>query len=56
MNILNPKFRWVPSSSTNVADTFRRYGFKPTTDAERKAAQERLHHPMPRLRSVKVAK
>lgn len=41
--ILDPKFKYVPSASTNIADTFRRAGWKPMTEAERKRAQERLH-------------
>lgn len=41
MNILNPKFKYTPSLHTDVSQTLRRFGFKPTTEAERKARQEK---------------
>lgn len=54
MRLLNPNFPYVSSANTNVADTFRRFGFKPTSEAERKAAQQRLHATKrPSLRAVK---
>ena len=42
MRILDQKFRYVPSEATNVAATWKRFGFRPTTDVERRARQARL--------------
>jgi hypothetical protein len=42
MRLLDSRFKYVPSTSTNVAQTWRRFGFRPTTDAERSARQRRL--------------
>ena len=36
-SILDPSFRYVPSVATSVASTWRRVGWRPTTDEERKA-------------------
>jgi hypothetical protein len=36
-SILDPSFRYVPSIATSVASTWRRAGWRPTTDEERKA-------------------
>lgn len=41
--LLDPRFKYRNSDDTNVADTFKRFGFKPTTEADRRKAQERLH-------------
>lgn len=41
MRLLDPGFRYVPSANTNVAATWRRFGYRPTTDAERRARQSR---------------
>jgi hypothetical protein len=35
--ILDPAFRYVPSFATSVAATWRRFGWRPTTDEDRKA-------------------
>jgi hypothetical protein len=35
-SILNPSFRYVPAAATSVAETWRRFGWRPTTDQERK--------------------
>jgi hypothetical protein len=43
MKMLDAKFRYVPSAHTNVAATWKRFGFRPTTEAERRARQTRLH-------------
>jgi len=40
-SILEQSFRYVPSVSTSVADTWRRFGWRPTTEDERKARQPR---------------
>ena len=36
-SILDPSFRYVPSVATSVASTWRRAGWRPTTDEERRA-------------------
>jgi hypothetical protein len=36
-SILDGSFRYVPSKDTSVADTWRRFGWRPTTDADRQA-------------------
>jgi hypothetical protein len=41
MRLLDPGFRYVPSANTNVAATWKRFGYRPTTDAERRARQNR---------------
>lgn len=41
--LLDPRFKYRNSAQTDVLETLKRFGFKPTTDEERKAAQERLH-------------
>jgi hypothetical protein len=41
MRLLDPGFRYVPSAHTNVAATWKRFGYRPTTDAERRARQAR---------------
>jgi hypothetical protein len=35
-SILDTSFRYVPSVSTSVADTWRRFGWRPATEAEGK--------------------
>jgi len=34
--ILDESFRYVPAVATSVAETWRRFGWRPTTDEERK--------------------
>jgi hypothetical protein len=41
MRLLDPGFRYVPAANTNVAATWRRFGYRPTTEAERRARQSR---------------
>jgi hypothetical protein len=53
MNILNPRFKYRNSQNTSVADTFRKFGFKPVTEAERKARQEKLHEPPANVTQLK---
>jgi hypothetical protein len=36
-SILDPAFRYVPSFATSVAATWRRFGWRPTTEEDRKA-------------------
>ena len=35
-SILDPAFRYVPSFATSVAATWRRFGWRPTTDEDRR--------------------
>lgn len=44
MRLLDAQFRYVPSVKTNVAATWARFGFQPTTEAERRARQTRPYH------------
>jgi hypothetical protein len=37
MRLLDPRFKYVSSAKTDISATWRRYGFRPTTDAERRA-------------------
>jgi hypothetical protein len=39
MRLLDPRFRYVPAAHTDVSSTWRRFGFRPTTDSERRARQ-----------------
>jgi hypothetical protein len=36
-SILDDSFRYVPAAATSVAETWRRFGWRPTTDEQRKA-------------------
>lgn len=47
MRLLDSRFKYVPSTSTNVASTWRKFGFRPTTEAERSARQRRLQTSTP---------
>jgi hypothetical protein len=40
MRLLDPRFVYTPSHSTNVRRTFERFGFRATTQAEREARQK----------------
>jgi hypothetical protein len=35
-SILDDSFRYVPAVATSVAETWRRFGWRPTTEEERK--------------------
>ena len=39
-SILDASFRYVPSVATSVASTWRRAGWRPTTDEQRKARRQ----------------
>jgi hypothetical protein len=39
MRLLDRRFKYVPSAKTDIAATWRRFGFRPTTEAERRARQ-----------------
>ena len=36
MRLLDRNFKYIPSSETDVANTWRRFGFRPTTEKERR--------------------
>jgi hypothetical protein len=40
-SILDPSFRYVPALETDVAATWRRFGFDPRRNAERRAGRRR---------------
>jgi hypothetical protein len=35
-SILDESFRYVPAAATSVAETWRRFGWRPTTDEDRR--------------------
>lgn len=39
--LLDPRFKYIPAARTDVSATWRRFGFKPTTDAERRSRKPR---------------
>jgi hypothetical protein len=39
MRLLDPRFRYIPAARTDVSVTWRRFGFRPTTESERRARQ-----------------
>ena len=39
MRLLDQRFRYIPAAKTDVAATWRRFGFRPTTESERQARQ-----------------
>jgi len=41
MRIYDPRFKYTPAMSTNIVSTWKKHGFKPTTEAERLARQRR---------------
>jgi hypothetical protein len=41
MRILDARFKYTPSTNTNIVATWKRHGYKPTTEAERTARQRR---------------
>ena len=41
MRLLDTRFKYTPSTSTNIVSTWKRHGYKPTTEAERQARQRR---------------
>jgi hypothetical protein len=41
MRIYDARFKYTPSMSTNITSTWKRFGFKPTTESERLARQRR---------------
>ena len=47
MRIYDARFKYTPSTSTNISATWKRFGFKPTTESERLARQRRALHDDP---------
>lgn len=43
MKICDARFKYTPSLRTDIAATWKRFGFKPTTEAERLARHRRLY-------------
>jgi hypothetical protein len=41
MRILDARFKYTPALDTNIVATWKRFGYRPTTDAERAARQRR---------------
>lgn len=41
MRILDPRFNYVPAAATDVAATWRRFGFNPRANEERRARLRR---------------
>ncbi len=39
MRLLDTDFKYVPAAQTDVTATWRRFGFRPTTEAERRTRQ-----------------
>jgi hypothetical protein len=39
MRIYDSRFKYTPSTSTNILSTWKRHGFRPTTERERLARQ-----------------
>ena len=39
-SILDESFKYVPAAATSVRDTWRRHGWRPTTDEDRKRRRE----------------
>jgi hypothetical protein len=37
MRLLDQRFRYIPAAKTDVSATWRRFGFRPTTESERRA-------------------
>ena len=37
MRLLDQRFRYIPAANTDVSATWRRFGFRPTTESERRA-------------------
>jgi len=42
MRLLDMEFKYTPSTRTDITTTWRRFGFRPTTQAERSARLRRL--------------
>ena len=48
MRLLDPRFKYVPATSTDITTAWRRFGFDARKNVERRARQqERLAEPAP---------
>jgi hypothetical protein len=45
MNLLDPRFKYVPAVETDIASTWRRFGFDPLANEKRRARLKRLLSP-----------
>ena len=52
MRLLDAGFKYTPSTSTNIVATWKRHGYRPTTEAERIARQRRAMGKLPAEGSV----
>ena len=34
-SLLNPKFKYIPAANTNIAETFKRFGFVPPSQQKK---------------------
>lgn len=50
VNILDSRFKW--NQKTDVQETWRKHGWKPTTEQERRARQRSIDRPRQVLKSV----
>lgn len=39
MSLLDAEFKYTPAAQTDITQTWRRFGYRPTTEAERRARQ-----------------
>jgi hypothetical protein len=46
MNILDSRFKYIPAAATNIEETWKKHGWKKTTDAERRARQKKSEPPV----------
>ena len=46
-SILDDSFRYVPAKATSVAETWRRFGWRPTTEEERNRRRRPTAPPTP---------
>jgi hypothetical protein len=56
--LLDNDFVWVRPESTDVTETWRKHGWKPVTDAERRARQQKRYagEPTEQTAGVRVLK
>lgn len=58
MNILDRRFRYTHSTQTNIVETWKKHGYRPTTERERAERQKRVPAAKPAnvtpLRKVKA--
>jgi hypothetical protein len=41
VNLLDPRFKYIPAAETDVASTWKRFGFDPAANPERRARLKR---------------